>query len=157
MLLSHLSTGYLLGRAAYARGLAMAIALLGAIAPDIDTIWWYFTGSTTHHHLLPAHIPAVWAVIAAIILPLIARLRPANLYLAIIFFIAVFLHLALDTISGGIMWLWPFSDYQIELITLAEAQTGQFFGLVWHWTVALELMVWTVALATFLRSPDRPG
>ena len=151
MLIAHLPSGYLLGRGLGARGPAMAAALAGAVAPDLDMLWFAFVDGSIHHHRFWPHIPAVWAVIAIIALPLIAAHRRDRLAAAAAFFAAVLMHLILDTPTGGIMWLWPFSDHLFTLATVPATRSHWVLSFMLHWTFLAEIAICAAALALFLR------
>lgn len=151
MLIAHLPSGYLLGRGIHARGPVMAAALLGAVAPDFDMIWFHLVDHSVHHHRFWPHIPAIWLVMTAVVLPLAARFRPSLVSPAAAFFAAVFVHLLLDTVGGGIMWLWPFSDHLFELVTVPATQSHWIASFILHWTFLLEIAICIAASAILCR------
>lgn len=144
MLTAHLPSGYVLARALpRRRPWQMPAALLGAVLPDLDMLWFHFVDhGQWHHHRYWPHIPLVWLGIALASLALPTAWRGAVL----VFFAAIFLHLALDTISGGILWAWPFSDHLFALVTIPPHQAHWVLSFVLHWTFGLELALWAVAL-----------
>ncbi len=151
MLIAHLPSGYLLGRSLRARGPVMMAALTGAVAPDLDMLWFTFVDSSIHHHRFWPHIPAVWATIALVALPLIAARRRLWLAAATTFFAAVLMHLILDTPTGGIMWLWPFSDHLFTLMTVPATRTHWVLSFMLHWTFLAEIILCAAALSLLLR------
>lgn len=151
MLIAHLPSGYLLGRSLGARGPVMAAALTGAVAPDLDMLWFTFVDSSIHHHRFWPHIPAIWAGIALIALPVIATRRRHWLAAAATFFAAVLMHLILDTLTGGIMWLWPFSDHLFTLVTVPATHSHWILSFMLHWTFLAEIALCIAALMLFLR------
>ncbi|MBK4217749.1 metal-dependent hydrolase [Paracoccus caeni] len=159
MLIAHLPSGYLLGRATQARGAVMAAALFGSVAPDLDMIWFTFVDSSIHHHRFWPHIPGIWAMIAAVILPSTAILGRRWLPVAATFFAAILMHLILDTPTGGVMWLWPFSDQLFTLITVPPTQSHWALSFLLHWTFAAELAICAAALWLLIdkRGARRPG
>ncbi len=151
MLIAHLPAGYLLGRAIKARGPVMAAALVGSVAPDLDMFWFYLVDSSIHHHRFWPHIPAIWAIAALITLPLLAQFARSWLPVACAFFAAITLHLLLDTIGGGIMWLWPLNNRLYSLVTVPATQSHWIASFVLHWTFLAELALWAAALFLFLQ------
>lgn len=152
MLTAHLPSGYLLARGiGWPGGAVMGAALLGAVAPDFDMLWFHFVDNgAVHHHRYWPHIPALWALVAAVALPLAARLnlwRPA-----LAFFAAITLHLLLDTISGGILWGWPVSDRLMSLTTVAPTHSNWVWSFVFHWTFLFELLIWAATLTLLFRN-----
>ena len=153
MILAHLPSGYLLARGAgHRRGVMLTAALLGAVLPDFDMIWFWFVDHSVHHHRFWPHIPAVWAGIAAITLTLAHKLRPAWFAPLAMGFAGVLLHLILDTWVGDVMWLWPYSDTFIYLFTVPATQSHWVLSFLLHWTALAELAVILAAALVFFRT-----
>ena len=156
MLTAHLPSGYVLGRL-LPKGIPapMPVALAGSVFPDLDMIWFHFIDDRAfHHHRYWVHVPAFWLVVAAIALPLAARLGYHRT--ALVFSAAILLHLILDSISGGIMWAAPFSDHLFALVTVPAAYSHWVISFILHWTFLAELVVWGLALFLWLNRPT-PG
>jgi inner membrane protein len=153
MLTAHLPAGYVLVRGLRAPGRnAMIAALLGSVLPDFDLLFFYFVDDrAVHHHRYWVHIPAFWATIAALTLPLIWR--SAWRLPALIFFAAIFLHLVLDSLAGSIMWLAPFDDRLFALVTVPATHDHWIISFILHWTFLAELTIWALAAILFLRRP----
>lgn len=153
MILAHLPSGYLFGRAAGGRDRAVLIAaLIGSVAPDFDMFWFHLVDQgQTHHHRFWPHIPMIWAGIAALVLPLIALTARRWLAPAAAFLGAVMLHLVLDTLNGGILWLWPFSDRLITLVTVPATHSHWVLSFLTHWSVLAEIAIILAAAALLLR------
>lgn len=113
-------------------------------------IWFYLADSTTHHHRFRSHIPAVWAAVGLAALPLIRRPAPTAIFLA-----AIFLHLVLDMIGGGIMWGWPFSHHLFELVPVPATQSHWILSFVLHWTFLAEIAICTAALIVMRKPADK--
>lgn len=146
MLTAHLPSGYVLARSADPdiRWLIPA-ALFGAVLPDFDMLFFHFVDDRSiHHHRYWVHVPAFWAVVAVLALPLLARWN--MLRTGLVFFAAVFLHLCLDTIGGGIMWAAPFNDHLYTLVTVPPTQSHWIASFILHWTFLLELVIWGAAI-----------
>ena len=152
MLTAHLPSGYVLARGWPRQSpMIMAAVLIGAVLPDLDMIWFYFVDQgSIHRHRYWVHIPAFWAAVAVIALPLLRRVGQFHAGLA--FFAAILLHLLLDSIGGGILWLAPFDDRLISLVTVPATQSHWIWSFILHWTFALELLIWGVALILWKRS-----
>ena len=120
-------------------------------------IWFYLVDrGQTHHHRFWPHIPLVWAGIAALTLPLIATIARRWLAPAAAFFGAVMMHLVLDTVSGGILWLWPFSDRLYMLVSVPATRSHWVLSFLTHWTMLAELLIILTA-ALLLRRDLRTG
>ena len=122
-------------------------ALLGAVLPDFDMIWFHLVDQSRHHHRFWPHIPAVWAVISLITLPLMPRLRPAWVRPLAIALAGVWLHLLLDSWAGGILWLWPVSDHLFQLITVPATQSHWLLSFALHWSFLAEVALILAAVA----------
>jgi inner membrane protein len=151
MLTAHLPSGYLL-----ARGVArpvpwlMPAALVGAVLPDLDMIWFHFVDmGSVHHHMYWPHIPLVWAGIAAVTLPVLRAFALAST--GVVFFAAILLHLILDTIAGGVLWAYPVSDTLFFLVTVPATQSHWILSFMVHWTFRLEIAVWLLAGILWVR------
>ena len=158
MLTAHLPSGYVLAKVIGRTGpWVMGAALLGAVAPDFDMLWFYFVDQgQTHHHRFWPHIPAIWLAIAIIIWPMArhlpARRLPARQYQAVaIFLAAVALHLLLDSLAGGIMWLWPINDRLLHLVTVPPRYGHWVLNFILHWTFLAEISIWIAAAVIWLR------
>lgn len=155
MLIAHLPSGYLLGRALGARGRVMVAALLGAVAPDFDMIWFHLADRTVHHHRFWPHIPALWLAVAVVGLPLVGRFARRWLSAAACFLAGVFLHLVLDSLAGSVMWLWPLDDRLYELVTVQPTHGHWVLSFMAHWTFGAELAICATAAALWL-TRNRP-
>jgi len=153
MLTAHLPSGYVLGRL-LPRGIPylMPAALIGSVFPDLDMIWFHLIDDRAfHHHRYWVHIPAFWAAVALVALPLAWWL--GWLRTAAVFFTAILMHLTLDTIGGGIMWGAPFSDRLHELVTVPARNGHWVTNFVLHWTFLAELAIWAAAITLWLTRP----
>lgn len=151
MLTAHLPSGYLLTRLAAPKvRWAMSVALIGAVLPDFDMIWFHFVDhGRIHHHYYWVHIPVFWLVVAAVTLPLLAW--RGWLSTGLVFFASVFLHLLLDTIAGGILWAAPFNDQLYTLVTVPATHGHWVASFLLHWTFLLELLIWAWAAWLWIR------
>lgn len=155
MILAHLPSGYVLARLGRApKGLPLAAALAGSVFPDLDLIWFYLVDDrAVHHHRYWMHAPAFWAMVALVCLPLIARLAPRFLKAASFFFVAIGLHLILDSLAGSIMWLWPVSTRLYALVEVPATRSHWILSFLTHWSVLAELAILLWAAALFLTRP----
>ncbi|WP_321504389.1 metal-dependent hydrolase [Breoghania sp.] len=155
MLTAHLPAGYCLSRLAgkphrASRGL-LATVLICSVLPDFDLIWFHFVDNgKLHHHRYWVHVPFFWACLGMLVIPLVWRTR-FRLY-AVLGLAAVFLHLALDTIAGGIMWRAPMDATLYRLIEIPPTYGHFMISFLLHWSFLLEIAVWLSAVALFLRA-----
>ncbi len=157
MFIAHLPAGYLATRSILQRhpiatplrrrllGLGMAASVL----PDLDLLWFYFVDQRrqVHHAYLP-HLPLFWlAVFAAVALVLRLRGAARSTWLAATVIAAnLLLHLVLDTVAGGIRWLWPFSRAELVMAHVPARHHPWVLNFMLHWTFALELAILAMAL-----------
>lgn len=148
MILAHLPSGYLVARGFGARsGIVVTAALIGSVLPDFDLIWFYWIDDRAfHHHRYWVHIPGFWLLVAAVFLSVTRALRPAFVLPACAFFAAIGVHMVLDSVGGGIMWLWPFDQRLFSLVEVPASQSHWVLSFLLHWTVLAELMLIGTAL-----------
>ncbi|MEN8197258.1 MAG: metal-dependent hydrolase [Pseudomonadota bacterium] len=151
MLIAHLPAGYLLIRRIAPRlaaapagvGRLMAVGLAASVFPDIDLVYFYLIdGRQTLHHDYWTHIPAFWptAMLAAAGLMWLARVKvPWREFL--IFLAGIFLHLVLDSATGGIAWGWPASQHRFLLVEIPARFDWWVWNFVLHWTFLAELAI----------------
>ncbi len=151
MLTAHLPSGYVLAKSLPRTIPALLpVALVGAVFPDLDMIWFHLVDNRAfHHHHYWVHIPAFWAAAAAVVLPLAAW--AGRLVTAAVFFTAILIHLLLDSIGGGILWAAPFSDQLFSLVEVPATRSHWVWSFIFHWTFAAELVIWAAAIWLWLR------
>ncbi len=154
MLTAHLPSGYLLAKSWPRRSKAlMATALLGAVFPDFDMLWFYLVDHRAfHHHHYWVHIPAFWALLGLVALPLLRLAWPRVLPHAALLLAAVFLHLLLDSMTGAIAWAWPWRDTLYALFEVPASQANWVLSFLLHWTFLAEIAIWLAAFAVWRRS-----
>jgi len=156
MLIAHAPAGYILGRAAKVKRNVMLAVLLASVLPDFDMLWFHLVdGGNVHHHRYWTHTPGFWMVIFALVLPVISVRKPQWLWPAALCFVAILLHLLMDTFVGDIMWLWPFSTEFFHIVTVPKTHNNWVLSFVMHWSFLVELLICAVALILFLRRPAK--
>lgn len=147
MITAHIPSGYALAKSAGWTGAAFAAAVIGAVFPDIDLIWFYFVDDRAiHHHRYWVHAPLFMAL-SSIILIIVARRHPV----AVAFAAGWALHILLDAPNGRLMWLWPFSDTLYSPIHVPPTRSHWIMSFLTHWSVVLELTVWAIAATLFFK------
>jgi inner membrane protein len=161
MLIAHLPAGYLLTswierRAGIRSRAVMAAGLAGSILPDLDLLWFYgVSDRRTPHHDYVTHAPLAWmaAGLVAWAAVRLAGWRRGPLLVGVVL-ANVLLHLALDTVVGGIRWLWPLDGVETKLVAVPHRFDFWPWNFVLHWTFALELLI--VACAAWACARRRP-
>lgn len=154
MITAHLPSGYVLAQMQGWTGWLMIAALVGAVFPDLDLLFFYFVdGRAFHHHRYWVHAPAfavaVIAIGAAFAWVAARRLLPVVLA----FGAGWFVHIVLDSLTGGIMWFWPFGTDLYHAITVPpRAGVHWLVAFLIHWTMVFELAIWLTALTLWRRS-----
>jgi len=147
---AHLPAGYLLWRGfPFSGRICLAAALAEAVLPDLDMFYFWLVGrGQVHHHRYWWHAPGFWL---AVYLPAALSLRRTRLFPAVsAFMAAIVLHLMLDTIGGGIMWLFPFENSLYRLVEVRATRWHWSVSFLFHWTFLLEVAIWASALWLFM-------
>ncbi len=147
----HIAAGYLtadllvkIGRPALpARELA-ALPWIGAVfgfAPDLDMFLAFaqargFTipGTKINHRKFPTHAPLLWLFAGAAVFAGAAAAHSLLWkYIGLIVWLAPWSHFALDSIKGGVKWLWPFREnfYALKEAGVKEEIPGRGFFEYW--------------------------
>ena len=154
MLTAHFPSGYIAGHLLARRGepIVLGAAILGAVFPDIDMLWFVFVdGGIVHHHAYPTHWPLFW--IALGLLTTLAAARYPRSGRAILALCAgALLHTVLDTIAAPIYWLMPFDNTAFELMAVPARYEHWIVSFLLHWTFALELTIWALAAMTYVQT-----
>ncbi|UDL04965.1 metal-dependent hydrolase [Marinobacter sp. CA1] len=162
MLTAHLPSGYLLGTQAtrwpWARnlrpGLRLGSAMAGAMAPDLDMLYfWLVDSGRVHHHTYLTHYPALWF---SLLLPILLLRRFGYtgpvVTAGFLFVCGGCLHLLLDSVVGDIWWLAPFVDQPVALFTVDARYSPWWLNFVLHWSFGLELALWVGAALVWRQS-----
>jgi inner membrane protein len=139
MIIGHLPAGYLLTRRLDPR--LVGWGLLGSVLPDFDLFYFYLVdGRSRSHHAYWPHLPAYWLA-AALLLALLAPLLRRRAWLAVpaVLVANSLVHLALDTIAGGIRWLYPWSLDYVRLTVVPARFDWWLMSFIFHWTFLLDL------------------
>jgi len=122
--------------------------LLCSILPDIDLLYFYFLDHRQHpHHSYWTHMPIFW-IGASVILYMFERLvmKKKQAPLSILLLTGAFLHLILDSVAGGIYWLFPWSETYFRLFTITPRFDWWVLNYIIHWTFLLEILIISVSV-----------
>lgn len=151
MLIAHLPAGWLL-----ARRLApildrdgpgvrrlLVVGLAASVLPDVDLLYFYVADERrTLHHDYWTHIPIFWPILllAVVAVLLLGRLRiPWRDGAALL--AGIMLHLLLDTVAGGIAWLYPWNATRLVLVDVPARFDWWVWNFVLHWSFLLEVAI----------------
>lgn len=159
MFIGHLPAGYICSRymLRIRRGLdtktAMIVGMAASVLPDLDLFYFYLIdGRQTLHHEYWTHTPIFWVAILGLALLLSPWFRGHGLIVAGLIVCANgLLHLVLDTIAGGIAWLYPYSTASFVLFNVPAVHGWWVWNFILHWTFALEIAVCLWAAVLFVR------
>jgi LexA-binding, inner membrane-associated putative hydrolase len=163
MIIGHLPAGYIISsllfpRAQWAlqttRRVFIAAGMAGALAPDLDMLYFHLVDQRQHHHhTYFTHYPSFWA---ALLLPsvlwLLATKGAGKAALASIFSLNGFIHLVLDTIVGDIWWLAPLPGPPYSFATVPALYQPWWLNFLLHWSFLLELALVAGGAALWLRN-----
>lgn len=164
MMLAHLPAGYLLTthlmrRASISSRALLACGLIAGIFPDADLLFFYLVDARQfHHHDYWLHRPVFWCgvFLIALLLSWIKRYPQTYIYLLVIFS-NLLLHLSLDTMAGGIQWLYPLSDTRYVVIEIPSRYDWWVWSFILHWTFALEILIIIAAIIQWKRTCRTPS
>jgi inner membrane protein len=150
MLIGHLPASYLWTRALQRwrnEPRWLWLGLLAGMLPDLDLLYFFLVDERQHlHHTYWTHLPFAWLVAGGMLAALLSALPSRGLRSAAsIFFSNILLHLLLDSLSGGIAWLYPASDNLWRLVEVPARPGFWVWSFVLHWTFLPELLLLALA------------
>lgn len=161
MFIAHGPAGYLIARlagpAAERKGVPwprfVTAAVIGAVAPDADFLWYYLIGHGNYsHHVYPTHWPLTWLLVTAL-----AWWWCKHNFkwgsVALVFGLGGLSHMLLDTFASGIQWLAPLSTHTYRIVLLHHYLRN--IGMGCAWNPMLELPIVATALIVW-RIPRKP-
>ena len=132
MFIAHLPAAYLLSRCHPGLTRVAPALLIGSVLPDVDMFWFAFVDSSTHHHHLITHRPAVWIAVLVCGLFWTAAMGLG---------LGALLHLSFDSIAGQIAWGWPLTHHATPLVEVPARYEWWVWSFLTHWTFALEIVI----------------
>ncbi len=133
--------------------LLMFAGIIGAVFPDFDFFYNIFIDSDhTPHHAYLTHLPIFWLALWAVLFAVGRRRFDRRFTVtATIFCGCAMLHLVLDTLTGVIYWLAPFSHAGVNVFKVADVHIWWVRNYTDHWTFIVEIIIIAVAMIQFLR------
>lgn len=157
MFLGHLPAGYLLSKLSVRKWQLSKYVfwggLLGSVFPDFDLLYFYLIdGRQTLHHEYWMHLPSAWAVITLVGLVFLFVAKKKDwLPIWLLFIVNIFVHLVLDSIAGGVLWMHPFSTRSFQMFYIPSVHGFWVWNFVLHWTFLFEIVLIVSAVALFVR------
>ena len=161
MFVGHLPASYILTKKlqrSFNYSKYLWIGLLGGIFPDLDIFYFYLIDyRQTLHHTYWIHTPFDWLIISIIFFT-VAHLVKNKKYkmIGVLFFSNIFLHLLLDTIVGGISWLYPISNKSFFLFDVPAVHSWWIYNFIFHWTFLFEATAIIWAILLLINSRKKP-
>jgi hypothetical protein len=158
MFIAHLPSGYIVARVLfkklnnvpYSRSWFIFFCMFGAIAPDLDLIYFYLWDQRAHHHhSYWSHYPIIWFGLLFSMGFLQKFFSVKNVMLYVLgFLLCGCLHLLLDSVVGDIWWGAPFIDQPFALATVPAVFSPWWLNFIVHWSFLLEILItgWAVYL-----------
>lgn len=164
MFIGHIPAGYVFARAIKKhitlKPLALiTIVVIASVFPDLDLLYFYTIDQRQHlHHSYWFHLPIFWIAIYAAAIGL-AYLRRSKFILttATFWFLLILLHLVLDSITGGILWLYPLNAEYYRFVDIPAVHGWWVLNFVLHWTFLIEIACTIFAIFLMLKKSTASG
>ncbi len=129
------------------------VGILGALAPDLDMLYFHLIDHRQHHHhSYFSHFPILWlGLLVCSFLWIRHNLSSKAAAFMFVFCLGGFIHLILDSIVGDIWWLAPFIDRPFVMFTVPALYQPWWLNFIFHWSFALELALWAWAFLIYRR------
>jgi len=99
------------------------------------------------------HIPGFWILVACITLPVLRIFAPRYLLHGVAVFLALFVHILLDGIAGGVVWFWPFDATLYRLFDVPAIWSNWILNFILHPIFLVELIIWGLAIFVWIKYP----
>ncbi len=167
MIFGHLPAGYIGSKWLYSRLKSIQVelkkyllcGLAGAIAPDLDLLYFYLIDHRRHHHhSYWTHFPIVWlALTLGSYLWYRHDRQRVTAVLLLVFSLNGLMHMVLDTLVGDILWLAPFADAAYSLIMVPARFDPWWLNFVLHWSLLAEVVVMVSAFGLWRKGTTGSG
>ena len=158
MFVAHSPAGYLVTRF-YLRAIApghinasflkyyVMFGVFCSVLPDFDLFYFYLIDNRQHvHHTYWTHIPMFWVLLSGLLYFGAKAMFKKNIGQAcVILLMNTQLHMLLDSVAGGIYWLYPLSSEKYRLFEVTAGFNWWVFNFIFHWSFLFELLIITAA------------
>jgi len=165
MIIAHLPAGYIVSTLLFPRMQNYGVSrqgfiragLFGAVAPDLDMIYFYCFDERAHpHHSYYSHFPMVWLLLLMLSAFWLHTAKRKKLpLLAVIFTVNGLLHMFLDFIASNIYWLAPFVNKPFSLITVPRLYEPWWLNFILHRAFGVEIAIVILAIYLWRRDARR--
>ena len=166
MFVAHVAGGYLVTRA-YLRNIDtssmeyrfvkyyLLFGLLCSVLPDIDLFYFYLIDHRQHaHHTYWTHIPLFWILFTGLLFSMAKAVsNQSRGFVWLILLLNTELHMVLDSVAGGIYWLYPFNGEKYRIFVVTARYDWWVLNYIFHWTFLLEMII--IAAAFYVYFQDR--
>ncbi len=163
MFIAHLPAGYLATRYVL-RGTQVkpgawksyvSFAMVCSVLPDFDLSYFYLIDGRQHeHHDYWTHLPLFWILFSGLLYAGAGAFFKKEIGLwCVILLMNTQLHLLLDSVAGGISWLYPFNRESYRLFEVTARFDWWVWNFIFHWTFLLEMFI--VAAAAYVVWKDK--
>lgn len=165
MIVAHWPAGYLVSSFLFSRiplaartttrGAFLSAGIAGALAPDMDMLYFHLVDHRQHHHhTYFTHFPSFWAALLCLsVVWLLAVRHQSKPMVAIIFSLNGLLHMVLDSVVGDIWWLAPLQGTPFSFATVPALYQPWWLNFLLHWSFLLELTLMACAVMVWRRRP----
>ena len=166
MFIAHMPAGYLFTRYCVRRlgskvdsistlKYYVMFGLLCSVLPDFDLMYFYLIDNRQHaHHSYWTHIPLFWVLLSGLLyFGAKAFFKKKLGLLSVLMLVNTELHLLLDSVAGGIYWLYPFNRDYYHLFDVSAQYDWWVFNFIFHWSSLFEVLI--IAAAIYVSWHDR--
>ena len=131
----------------------IAFGIFCSVLPDFDLLYFYTIDNQQHlHHTYWTHIPIFWVVAVGLFYSVSRWFFKKHFgVLSLILLMNTWLHLILDTVAGGIYWLYPLSDINVQLMHITARYNWWVLNYIFHWTFFLEICIMLTSVIIYRR------
>ncbi|WP_455210928.1 metal-dependent hydrolase [Kaarinaea lacus] len=126
----------------------MLFGLICSVLPDFDLIYFYLIDNRQHaHHSYWTHIPLFWLLLSGLLYFGTKAVFKRKLGLAcVILLVNTQLHLFLDSVAGGVYWLYPLNREYYRLFNVSVQFDWWVFNFIFHWSFMFEVIIVVAAI-----------
>lgn len=126
----------------------LVFGIFCSILPDIDLLYFYTLDHRQHpHHQFWTHMPFFWIAVSLLVYAIGRwKFRPYAALISLLLLGGTFMHMILDSVAGGIFWLYPVSDTYFRMFTITPRFQWWVLNYIIHWTFLAEIAIVAGAL-----------